>query len=418
MENQRPRVVIVGGGFGGLQAALHLRHAPIDLTVIDKSNHHLFQPLLYQVATAGLSPANIAYPIRRILHGSRNTQVLLGEVADVDTEANRVVLADAEAIPFDYLLIATGATHSYFGHPEWAANAPGLKSLTDATKLRHNILIAFEFAESAQCEEEKQAWLTFIIVGGGPTGVEMAGAISELANHALLGDFRHIDPRKARIILVEGGPRVLASYDEKLSEEARRELEGLHVEVRVNEMVKNVDDHGVDTNLGRIDGRTVIWAAGVQASPAAKWLKVEPDNSGRVRVTPTLTVEGHPNIYVIGDVARVDDKDGHPLPGVAPVAMQQGRYAAARIKKLVQGQNPTDPFRYFDKGSMATIGRSKAVAQTGKIKLHGLIAWFAWLFIHITYLVGFRNKVLVLLQWAWAYIYWYKGARLITDSEE
>lgn len=411
---QRPRVVIVGAGFGGLKAAKHLAKAPVDVTVVDRWNHHLFQPLLYQVATAGLSPANIATPIRSILH-SRNTEVILDELTSVDWERQKIQLKTGIQLPYDYLIIATGATHSYFGHPEWSRVAPGLKSVDDATCIRRNILIAFERAEEAQNPDEQAQWLTFIVIGAGPTGVEMAGAIAELAQHALKGEFKHIDPEKARIVLVEGGPRVLAAYPESLSAHAKRDLEKLGVEVKLNALVTAVDTNGVAIGDERLNGRTILWAAGVQSSAVAKWLDAQSDRSGRVIVSSDCTVPGRDGVFVIGDCANFS-ADGKPLPGIAPVAMQQGKFVAKWIRAKVAGKEPPAQFKYFDKGNMATIGRSKAVAQTGKLKLAGLIAWLAWLFIHITYLIGFRNKVLVLIQWAWAYISWDRGARLITGD--
>ncbi len=430
---ETPRVVILGGGFGGLNAAKSLRKANAQVTVIDRANHHLFQPLLYQVATATLSPADVAMPIRHILRNQTNTEVILGEVADIDVEKKQVLLAAGETehiegsrravtyafsrIPYDYLIVATGATHSYFGHPEWEHFARGLKTLDDGTYIRGEVLAAFEYAERVSDPEEQHEWMTFIIVGGGPTGAELAGAFSELARHVLNNEFRHIKPDSAKIILVEGTPRIISAFVPSLSERAKRDLQRLGVDVRLDTLVQGIDSRGVDTNKGRIDGRTVIWAAGVQASPAAKWLKVKADNAGRVTVNPDLSLPDHPEIYVIGDCAHAVYKNGRPLPGVAPVAIQQGKYVGKRIRRIVNGETPTGRFNYFDKGILATIGRSRAIAQTGKLRLWGWIAWMAWLFIHIMYLVGFRNKISVLLQWAWAYFTWDLGARLITPAE-
>lgn len=411
-----PHVVIVGAGFGGLQAAKHLRKAPVRVTVIDKRNHHLFQPLLYQVATAGLSPANIAAPIRSVLRRSRNTDVIMGEVVGVNLVAKEVLLRD-RAIAYDYLILATGAHHSYFGKDEWEKHAPGLKTIQDATAIRQKILLAFEAAEIEPVAEKRQDHLNFVVVGGGPTGVELAGSIAELGHKVLASDFRHIDPKSARIILVEAGPRILAGFPEDLSAEAMAALKRLGVEVRVNARVEDVNAEGVSVSGEFIKSHSVIWAAGVVASPAGKWLSAPTDRAGRVKVNPDLTVPGHENIFVIGDTAASFKNDGKPLPGVAPVAMQQGRYVAGSIKRRLRGANKLSAFHYVDKGNLATIGRSSAIADVRNIHLSGFTAWLTWLVVHIFYIIGFGNRLLVLIQWAWAYVTFQRGARLITTEE-
>jgi NADH dehydrogenase len=410
----KPHVVIIGGGFGGLTVARRLAHAPVRITLIDRRNHHLFQPLLYQVATAGLSPANIAAPIRAIVSHQENIEVLMDEVTGLKKEEQLVVMKGRE-LRYDYLVIATGSWHSYFGHPEWQKHAPGLKSVSDATHIRRRILLAFEAAEMETDAEKRKALLTFILVGAGPTGVEMAGSIAELAQHALESDFRHIDPKSTRIILIEAGARILTGFPEVLSKKAEKKLSSLNIEIRSSERVEHVDEQGVIVSGKRIFGSNVIWCAGVVASPAGKWLGagVEVDRAGRVKVSDNLTVPQCPNIYVIGDTASVI-QDGRPLPGVAPVAMQQGRYVASRIKNEVKGKPVAFPFRYFNKGNLATVGRSFAIADLGKLKLSGSVAWVAWLVVHIYYLIGFRNRILILIEWAWAYFTFQRGARLIT----
>lgn len=408
----KPRVVIVGAGFGGLQAALALRNAPVQVTVIDRRNHHLFQPLLYQVATAGLSPADISAPIRGILGKQANTRVILAEVTGVDVEKQRVIIRDA-SFPYDYLIIATGARHSYFGHNEWEPCAPGLKTISDATSIRRKILLAFEAAEIENDPEKRRALLTFVLVGAGPTGVEMAGAIAELAHKALAADFRHIDPASARIVLVEAAPRILGTFPESLAKKSQQALNRLGVEVRTNSPVEAIDSEGVMSGGQRLAARTVIWTAGVAASPAGRWLGAEMDRAGRVKVRNDLTISGHHNVFVIGDTALLLHGD-KPLPGVAPVAMQEGRYAAAAIKQQIAGKPEYDPFRYLDKGNLATVGRSFAIVEIGPFKLTGFIAWVIWFFIHILYLIGFRNRFIVSFQWAWAYLTFQRGARLIT----
>jgi NADH dehydrogenase len=408
-----PHVVIVGGGFGGLTAARSLGDAPVRITLLDRRNHHLFQPLLYQVATAALNPSDIAVPIRSILRAQRNVTVLLGEVVAVDAAARKVVLSDGE-IAYDHLLLATGATHSYFGHDDWAPHAPGLKSIEDALEIRRRVLVAYERAEREADPAIRKEWLTFVIVGGGPTGVELAGALSEISRHALAREFRSIDPTSARILLIEGSDRVLPPFPPALSEKARLQLLKLGVEVRNGLHVTGIDAGGVSIGTERIGARTVLWAAGVAASPVAKSLGVPLDRAGRVTVTPELTVPGHNEILVIGDLASFQ-QDGKPLPGVAPVAMQAGRHAAENLSRAVR-KEPLLPFRYVDKGSLAVIGRGAGVAAFPKSTWAGACAWWAWLLIHIFYLIGFRNRVLVLMQWAWAYMTWQRGARLITGG--
>lgn len=408
----KPRVVIVGAGFGGLSAAKAFVRTDFDVTVIDQHNYHLFQPLLYQVATAGLSPADIASPIRAILSNAPNTKVVLGKVSAVDT-ARREVVAEGQRIAFDHLILATGAQHAYFGHDEWAAFAPGLKTIDDATYIRRRTLLAFEKAETESDPAERAALLNFVVIGGGPTGVEMAGAIAELANRALAKDFRAIDPRCARIILVEAAPRLLTPFDPSLSEEAKRSLEQLGVDVRLGAAVTAVDQDGVSIGAERIEARTVIWGAGVMASPAGRWLGAQTDRAGRVNVAPDLSVPGHPDIFVIGDTALATGVDGKPLPGVAPVAKQQGQYVAHLLIERTHGRS-VPPFRYRDFGALATIGRKRAVVQMGRLKLKGFIAWLLWSVAHIYFLIGFRNRFAVATNWLWNYVTFQRGTRLIT----
>ena len=409
------RVVIVGAGFGGLSAAKALAGVPFDVTVIDQHNYHLFQPLLYQVATAGLSPADIASPIRGILARAQNVNVMLGKVSGVDV-AGREVIAEGRRIPFDYLILATGAQHAYFGHGDWAAFAPGLKTIDDATYIRRRILLAFEKAETEPDPAERARLLNFVIVGGGPTGVEMAGAIAELANRALAKDFRAIDPRSARIILVEAAQRLLTPFDPSLSEAAKKSLEHLGVTVRLSAAVTALDAEGVSIGTERIEARTVVWAAGVMASPAGPWLGAEVDHAGRVKVAPDLSVPGHPDIFVVGDTASLDDANGNPLPGVAPVAKQQGQYVAGLLIARQAGTS-VPPFRYRDFGSLATIGRKRAIVQMGRLKLEGFIAWLLWSVAHIYFLIGFRNRFVVAINWLWNYVTFQRGTRLITGLE-
>jgi len=422
-ERPAARVVIVGAGFGGLRAARALRHAPVRVTVIDHGNAHVFQPLLYQVATAELSPADISAPIRGILRQQANAEVVLGEVAHVDTAARSVRvrgLADIpdRTIPYDYLVLATGARESYFGHDEWRRFAPGLKTIEDATDIRHKLLLAFEAAEVAMETDQQraQALLTFVVVGGGPTGVELAGAIAEVARKALVKDFRHINPASARILLVEATPRILGAFPQSLARRAAEKLRRLGVEVRTNTRVERVEEGAVILNGQRLEAQTVLWAAGVQASPAGRWLGAEMDRAGRVLVQSDLSVPGHPEIFVVGDTAHVE-QDGALLPGVAPMAMQEGRYVARVVRARVRGENLPPPFRYVDKGTLATVGRAFAVADIRGLKLSGFVAWVTWLAVHIFYLIGFRNRVLVMFQWAWAYLTYQRGARLITHID-
>lgn len=418
----RPQVVIIGGGFGGLNAARGLRNAPVDVTVIDRSNHFLFQPLLYQVATAELSPADISAPIRGVLRGQRNTRTLLANVTGVDVEQRAVIARDLSdgyehRIPYDYLIIATGASESYFGHDEWARRAPGLKTITDATAIRREILLAFETAEMESDPERLRALMTFVVVGGGPTGVEMAGAIADLAHNGVRRDFRAIDTAEARVLLVEAGPRLLPQFPAKLSAKAQKALQRLGVEVKTGVGVNDVDETGVVIGEEHIAAQVVIWAAGVTASPAGKWLGVETARAGRVLVGPDLTVAGHPTIYVLGDTASALGSNGEPLPGVASVAIQQGKYAARAITTRVARRYaaaPVAPFRYFDRGYLATVGRTYAIGDIGPLHLSGWLAWAVWAVVHIAYLIGFRNRLLVLTQWLWKYLTYQRGARLIT----
>ncbi len=413
----RPRIVIVGAGFGGLSAAHALSGAAADVTVIDRRNYHLFQPLLYQVATAGLSPAQIASPIRAILRRAANVRVVMGKVSGVDI-VRRTVRVDDREIPYDQLVLATGARHSYFGHDEWERVAPGLKKIDDATAIRRRILTAFEHAESAETQEARRRFLTFVVIGGGPTGVEMAGSIAELAHVALRNDFRTIDPREARILLVEASPRVLAAFPPVLSTAARGALERLHVEVRLGTPVSNCDEAGVTIGEEHVPAATIVWAAGVAASAAADWLGVEKDRIGRVPVGPDLTVPGHPEIFVVGDTASVAGKDGQPLPGLAPVAKQQGTYVARVLRARLAGKPAPPPFHYYNYGTMATIGRRSAVADFGWLRLDGTLAWLMWGLIHISFLIGFRNRLIVMLDWMWSYVTFQSSARLITGSEQ
>jgi len=410
---ERPRVVVVGGGFAGLTAARSLARVPVDVTLVDRRNHHLFQPLLYQVATAALNPSDIAAPIRRILRRQRNCRVLLAEVTAVDVPGHRVILADG-TLDYDVLVLATGATHAYFGHDEWAPFAPGLKSIEDALEIRRRVLLAFEAAERATAPDERAAYLTFVVVGGGPTGVELAGALSEIARHALASDFRTIDPRDARVMLLEGLPRLLGAFPEDLAAKAVRQLERLQVIVRLATRVTGIDAEGVTLDGERIAARTVLWAAGVAASPLATTLGAPLDRVGRVLVEPDGSIPGHPEVFVIGDLAA-HQQEGRVVTGVAPVAMQAGRHVARTIARDLAGK-AREPFRYVDKGTLATIGRAAAVADLGRVHLTGLVAWLAWLFVHVFFLIGFRNRVLVIFSWAWTYFTHERGARLITGE--
>jgi NADH dehydrogenase len=410
VTSKRPHVVIVGGGFAGLRAARALRRSPVDVTLLDRRNHHVFQPLLYQVATAGLSAPEIAAPLRSILWRQSNVVVLMAEVVSVDVSRRVVTLADGE-VPYDYLILAAGATHSYFGHDAWARDAPGLKSIEDALEIRRRLFVAFEKAERETDASARRSWLTFLIVGGGPTGVELAGTVAEIARHTLARQFRYIDPSKARVVLLEGTDRVLPPYPPGLSQKAREQLEGLGVEVRTGALVTGVDEGGVWLGGERLAARTVLWAAGVAASPVGRSLGAAVDRAGRVKVERDLTLPGRPEVFVAGDLAAVE-QDGRPVPGVAPAAMQMGRHAARNIRRSLEGR-PLLPFRYVDKGSLATIGRRAAVADFGRFRLWGFPAWAAWLSIHIFFLIGFRNRLVVLLDWAWAYLSYQRAARLI-----
>ena len=419
--NQKRQVVIVGGGFGGLYAAQHLGTAEVQVTLVDRRNFHLFQPLLYQVATGGLSPADIASPLRSVLSRQKNTRVLQGEVVDIDVQNRRLILQDGE-LPYDTLVVAAGSGSHYFGHPEWAEAAPGLKSVEDALEIRRRVFQAFEAAERETDPEKRRALLTFVVVGGGPTGVELAGALGELAHHTLKSDFRSFQPSDARILLLEGGPRILPAFDEALAKRGVRSLERLGVEVRAGVQVRGVSGQEVTVRAGeteeRIPARTILWAAGMKASPLGALLAertgAELDRTGRVMVRPNLTLPGHPEIFVIGDLAHTAPEGKGPLPAVAPVAMQQGKFVAARIRGKAAAETP---FRYWDKGSLAVVGRNAAVAAVGRWRLHGLVAWLLWAFIHILYLVEFDNRLLVLLQWAWNYWTYGRGARLITNDQ-
>ncbi|HEX3446546.1 MAG TPA: NAD(P)/FAD-dependent oxidoreductase [Chthoniobacterales bacterium] len=407
-----PRVVIVGGGFGGLTAAKELAGKGVRVALIDRTNHHLFQPLLYEVATAGLSPADIAQPIRHILRDAKNIEVVMGEVDWIDADEKQIQTTDNISYAYDYLILAAGARHSYFGHDEWESFAPGLKSLEDAIELRRRILKAFEAAEMADSKEDRQAALTFTVVGAGPTGVEMAGAIAELAHKTLAEDFRRIDARSARVLLLDGAPRILPSFPEDLSRSALAQLKSMGVEVHTGAIVKGVNNRGVTVNGELLPSRTVVWAAGNAAAPISKSFGAETDRVGRVLVNEDLSVPGHPGIFAIGDMACFKHQTGQPLPGVSPVAMQMGRHASKNILLLIRGEGP-EPFRYFDKGSMATIGRNKAIADLKFARFGGFLAWLSWLFVHLIFLVGLRNRLLVLFQWTWSYLTFGRGARLI-----
>jgi NADH:ubiquinone reductase (H+-translocating) len=412
-------VVIIGGGFGGMSAAREFKRAPVRLTMIDRRNHHLFQPLLYQVATAALNPSDIASPIRRILRRQRNASVILGEASSIDTRQKIVQLLDGE-VAYDYLIVATGATHSYFGHDEWLGPAPGLKTLEDAVEIRRRVLVAYEAAEREVDAAEVANWMTFVIIGGGPTGVEMAGALAEISRRVLERDFRKIDPSKARIVLIEAGPKLLPAMSPESSASAARQLKRLGVEIITDSPVTAIDDRGVVHGGKRLESRTVIWAAGVAASPLGKALgataNAKLDRDGRVIVNQDLSVPGADGVFVIGDLASISS-DGKPVPGLSPAAMQEGRHAAKNIMRSMRGE-PTIPFRYRDKGTLATIGKAAAVADIAGLHLGGLIAWLAWLFVHILFLIGFRNRFIVMVEWAWTYLSNDRGARLITGDVE
>lgn len=411
MKLQRvPHVVIVGGGFGGLHAARALRRAPVRITLIDKRNHHLFQPLLYQVATGGLNTSDIAAPIRRILRGQKNVTVLMAQVTDVDVEDKRIWM-DGRELSYDHLVVATGATHAYFGHAEWAVHAPGLKSLEDAQEIRRRVLLAYERAEAEPDPEQRREWLTFVVVGAGPTGVELAGALGEIAHRTLARDFKNVDTREAQILLLDAGERILGTYPPELSASAVEQLETLGVEVRTGARVTGIDGSGIECEDGRIPARTVLWAAGVKASPLAASLDTPLDRAGRVLVEPNLTIRGRDDLYVIGDLAALE-QDGAWIPGIAPAAIQQGNHVARAILRRIEGR-PVEPFRYRDKGSLATIGRARAVALFGNTRFTGIVAWWLWLAVHIFFLIGFRNRFVVMFEWSWAYWTWQRTNRVI-----
>ena len=410
-----PHVVIVGGGFGGLSAGKVLRKQPVYLTLIDRTNHHTFQPLLYQVAMAGLSPSDIAWPIRSIVTKNKNAKTIMAEVASIDLRNQTVSLKDGEPIKYDYLVLGTGGKTSYFGHDEWEKFAPGLKTLDDATEIRHRVLLAFEDAEREKDPKRREELLTFVVIGGGPTGVELAGALAELSNTVLARDFCTIDPSSARILLIEGGPRLLPTFAEDLSVKALKQLEDLGASVRLNTRVNLIDEQGVHIGNELIKSGTIIWSAGVRATELTATLGVPLDKSGRIIVEPDLTIPGFKNAFAIGDAVNFSHQTGSPLPGLSPVAMQMGRIAGRNIIHAIKGE-PYDKFHYVDKGTMATIGRSAAIAQFGRIHLSGFLAWMSWLMVHIFFLIGFKNRLVVLFSWAWSYFTYQRGARLITSQ--
>jgi NADH dehydrogenase len=415
-ETELPHVVIIGAGFAGLYLAKNLRRARVRVTIIDRRNHHLFQPMLYQVATAGLNPADIASPVRVILRRQRNVNVVLGDAVNVDVDRRVVALADGTEISYDYCAVATGARHSYFGHDEWEGLAPGLKSLEDALEIRRRVLLAFERAEREPNPRQRQQMLTFVVIGGGPTGVEVAGALAEVRKFALARDFRHIDPREASVMLLEGGPRILATYPAELSERAKYDLRAVGVEVRENTMVTAIHPDAVEASGWRIPTTTVVWAAGNQASPLTASLGATRNNQGRVHVEPDCSIGGHPEVFVLGDAALFQHDPNHAdVPATCPGAIQMGQYAARAIRNSVAGK-PRQPFRYRNKGQLAVIGRGHAVADLGRLHFGGFVAWFIWAFVHIAYLIGFRNRLLVMIQWVWSYLTYARGARLITGE--
>jgi NADH:ubiquinone reductase (H+-translocating) len=411
-QSRRPQVVIAGAGFGGLSATKALAKAEVDLVLVDDHNHHCFQPLLYQVATAALSPADVAWPIRAIVRAQKNVRVIMARVTGIDLQARRVHTNEID-LPYDFLVLATGSTHSYFGHDEWAPFAPGLKHIADATEIRRRFLLAFERAEVVENEAEQARLLTFVIVGGGATGVEMAGAIAEVARRTLRHDFRRIDPRNSRIILIEAGPRLLPTFPQALSDYAERSLRDMGVEIMLNTMVTGCDAQGVTLNNGHIEAATVMWAAGVVASPAAEWIGAEHDRAGRIKVNSDLSVPGHPEIFAIGDTAAVLERDGRPVPGIAPAAKQMGTYVGKVIAARLHGAPAPKPFAYQHLGELATIGRKSAVVKLGFFQLTGLLGWLFWSAVHIYFLIGIRNRFVVALNWLWSYMTFQRGARLI-----
>jgi NADH:ubiquinone reductase (H+-translocating) len=411
-SNKRPQVVIAGAGFGGLQATKALAKVEVDVSLVDAFNHHCFQPLLYQVATAALSPADVAWPIRAILRKQKNARVIMARVTDVDVHARLLKTSEID-LPYDYLVLATGSTHSYFGHDEWAPFAPGLKHIADATEIRRRFLLAFERAEVVENDAEREQLLTFVIIGGGATGVEMAGAIAEVAQRTLRHDFRHIDPRRSRIILIEAGPRLLPTFPKALADYAARSLRAMGVEVELNRKVIGCDAQGVSFDGGRIEAATVIWAAGVVASPAAKWIGAETDRAGRIKVNADLTVPAHPEIFAVGDTATIAGRDGHPVPGIAPAAKQMGQYVGKLIAARVPGRPAPGPFVYHHLGELATIGRKSAIVKLGVFQLTGFLGWLFWSAVHIYFLIGMRNRFVVALNWLWNYVTFQRGARLI-----
>lgn len=411
-ETKLPKVLVIGAGFGGLECVRALKNAPVRVTVLDRHNHHTFQPLLYQVATAAISPADIAWPVRSILRKQKNADVLMCAIKSIDTE-KRIVHASRHDLPYDYLVLATGVTHSYFGHDEWQNAAPGLKTLGDATRIRSRILISFERAETADTEEDRKRLLTFVVIGGGPTGVEMAGAIAEVARHALRYDFRHIDPRSARILLIEGGARILPTFPEDLSAYTQRSLEKMGVEVMTNSMVTDVRRDGVSLGDRKIESEAIIWAAGVVAGPAAKWINAEHDRAGRIKVGGDLSVPGHPEIFAIGDVAVLEK----PIPGIAPAAKQMGKYVGKLIAARSEGRAFDKPFKYSHAGDLATIGRKSAVVKLPHFQLKGFIGWLFWSVAHVYFLIGLRNRLMVAMTWLWSYFTYQRGARLITRDD-
>lgn len=417
LPQKRPHVVIIGAGFGGMQAAKELGKLPVEVTVIDRNNYHLFQPMLYQVATANLSPSDIAIPIRAMLADQHNTGVLMAEVTGIDTREQQVLVGDNHSMHYDYLIIATGATSNYFGHPQWQQYAPGMKTLVDAINVRRVVLSAFEAAECEPDEEKRRALLTFVLVGGGPTGVELAGAMAELAHQTMQGNFRHINPGMTQIVLVEGESRVMPTFPASLTRKARKKLEQLGVELRLGVHVEQVNEGGVEIGSEHLKTDNVIWTAGVKASPAGKWLNAATDHDGRVKVQDDLTVPGHANIFVIGDTALAKQKNGKKLPGLAPVAIQQGKYVAETIAERIAGNEKQGPFHYFDKGTLATVGRSFGVVDIGPLRFTGFLAWLTWLAVHILFLIGFRNRVLVAFQYGWSYLTLQRGARVILPVE-